>query len=196
MFHCDEDYLSSIGGIEHHLMLNHLGSFTRMASQTRWVNTNSWENSFKSLFSHNAWFGLMGTFQKSLLADTLQTKKISICQFLRDGELWNSPLMLILGLESVGCWRQNLWIQLKLSSNISCGHPCKKTNLKCKASNFPETFEMVTPCSTTFPIYSAIVGGNSPPLLWNIHLLPVGRNISILSTLNLGEIFLNIELAE
>ena len=90
MFHCDEDYLSSIGGIEHHLVLNHLGSFTRMASQTRWVNTNSWENSFKSLFSHNAWFGLMGTFQKSLLADTLQTKKISICQFLRDGELWNS----------------------------------------------------------------------------------------------------------
>ena len=135
MFHCDEDYLSSIGGIEHNLVLNHLGGFPRMASQTRWVNTNSWENSFKSLFSHNAWFGLMGTFQKSLLADTLQTKKISICQFLRDGELWNSRwcwfwFLKVLNLDAKTF--ESNWSSAPISLAAILA---KKTNLKCKAFN-------------------------------------------------------------
>ena len=123
MFHCDEDYLSSIGGIEHHLVLNHLGGFPRMASQTRWVNTNSWENSLifilpQSMY-HLGYWELFGWYTPDK-----KDQHLPISEGRRALKLM--LMMLILVLESVESWCQNLWIQLKLSSNISCGHPCKK----------------------------------------------------------------------
>ena len=171
MLHCDEDYLSSIGGIEHNLVLNHLGGFPRMASQTRWVNTNSWENSFIFILPQcMVWVN--GNFSKLFIGWYTPDKKD---QHLPISEGWRA---LKLPADADSCsWK--CWILMPKPLNpieaqlqYLLRPYLQKTNLKCKASNFPETFEMVTPCSTTFPIYSAIVGGNSPPLLWNIHPPP------------------------
>ena len=79
-----------------------------------------------------------GNFSKVFIGWYTPDKKD---QHLPISEGWRAlklPLMLILVLESVESWCQNLWIQLKLSSNISCGHPCKKTNLRCKTFNLPK----------------------------------------------------------